>query len=368
MVRSNRIHRIALCWVFVLGSLGVAHGQERQNRRGAGSDLTLWYKQSAAAWVEALPVGNGRLGAMVFGDVQHERIQLNEDTLWAGHPVERNRVGAHEHLNEARRLIFEGQYAEGQAIVQNELMGERIAPRSYQTLGDLELDIETDAKIEEYSRWLHLDTATAGTEYRAGGARFKRDVFASPVDQAVVVRFVCDKPGQITLNARLSREENASVETVGYDGLVMRGQADRGEKHEGVEFEARLKAVVLGGKVAASDKGLRIEKADRVTFYITAGTSYRGGDYSQRCQEQLAAAQKKSYREFRRSHIQEHRRLFRRVELDLGTSEAEKLPTDERLNAVKEGAVDPQLLALYFQYGRYLLLCSSRPGCMPANL
>ena len=363
----------------VYGSQSVSQNDEQWNH------LKLWYNKPAQKWIEALPVGNGRLGAMVYGTVQTERLQLNEDTLWAGHPLDRDRVGAYKHLPEARRLIFEGKYAEAQSIMQREFMGERLI-RSYQTLGDLRLGFGDNGQVADYRRQLDLDAATVTVTYRLGDATFTREVFSSPVDQCIVVRLSCDKPAQITFDASLWRPEDFTVETVGPDSIVMKGQATMQGEHKGVNFEARLKIIPEGGKLIvrrgrpglasreqgqdalATDEGLRLENADAATLLITAATNYRGDDPQAVCEKQLAAAGRKNYPELRRAHLAEHRRLFRRVALNLGETAAADKPTDERLDAMKGGADDPALCALYFQFGRYLLMSSSRPGCMPANL
>jgi alpha-L-fucosidase 2 len=329
--------------------------------------LKLWYDKPAQKWTEALPVGNGRLGAMVYGTVQTERLQLNEDTVWAGHPLDRDRVGAYKHLPEARRLIFEGKYAEAQRIMQQEFMGERLI-RSYQTLGDLRLRFGDNGQVTDYHRQLDLDAATATVTYRLGDATFTREVFSSPVDQCIVVRLTCDKAAQITFDASLWRPEDFTVETVGPDRIVLKGQATMKGEHKGVNFEARLKVIPEGGKLTATDKGLRLENADAATLLIAAATNYRGENPQAVCEKQLAAAGRKKYHELMWSHLAEHRQLFRRVTLNLGETALADKPTDERLKAVKDGSDDPALCALYFQFGRYLLISSSRPGCMPANL
>ena len=312
-------------------------------------------------------MGNGRLGAMVFGAVDSERLQLNEDTVWAGHPLERDRVGAHKHLAQARQLIFEGKYTEAQKLVQNQFMGERLI-RSYQTLGDLTLRFPEGSAVADYRRELNLDTAVASVNYRMGEVHFTREVFSSPVDQCIVVRLSSDKPGRITFEAGLSRPEDFAVKIIAPDRIVMSGRAAMQGEHKGVTFEAQLKIIPEGGKLSATDAGLRLENADAATLLIVAATDYRGYDPSGVCERQLAPAAKKDYLTLRRAHVAEHRRLFRRVALDLGHSDAPGKPTDERLAAMKAGADDPDLCALYFQFGRYLLICSSRPGCMPANL
>ena len=332
--------------------------------------LVLWYRRPARNWVQAVPVGNGRLGAMVFGGVNRERIQLNEDTLWAGHPVPRDRVGAHKHLARARQLIFDGKYVEGQALVQKEFMGPRIAPRSYQTLGDLHLDFGKLAEAANFRRELDLDTAIARVTYRAGDATFTREVFATPVHQALVVRLACDKPGRLTLDVQLGRPENGEVTVVGADQLVLNGQCDKGEETEGVQFVGRLGVKAEGeeGTVTARGGGLRIIEADAATLLLTAATTYNQKDPAAVTLKQLLAAYGTPYAALRDAHVAEHRRLFRRVALDLGPSPHPDLPTDERLQAVQHGATDPALVVQHFQLGRYLLIGSSRPGCLPANL
>ena len=352
--------------LFVAGCSALGTHSPGQSRRG-WENLKLWYDEPAAKWTEALPVGNGRLGAMVFGTVETEQLQLNEDTVWAGKPTERDRAGAYRHLAEARRLIFEGKYVEGQQVMQREFMGERLV-RGYQTLGDLKLRFPSGPDVTDYRRQLDLDTAIASVSYRSGDATFTREVFASPVDQCIVVRLSCDKRRQITFDASLSRPADFEVETIAPDRIVMIGRATQEGQHKGVRFEAQLKIIPEDGKLVATDDGLRVEKANAATLLIVAGTDYRGDDPRRLCDECLAGASKKKYRGLRRSHIAEHRRLFRRVALDLGTTDAANRPTDKRLAAVKDGDDDPDLCALYFQFGRYLLISSSRPGCMPANL
>jgi len=362
----NYVKAAVVAVLLVSGCSATGARSPGQNLAGP-KGLTLWYDEPAQQWTEALPVGNGRLGAMVFGAVQTEHLQLNEDTVWAGKPIERDRVGAHKHLAEARQLIFEGKYAEGQKIMQQEFMGQRLI-RSYQTLGDLKLRFAGARTFTDYRRQLDLDTAIASVTYRAGDAFFTREVFSSPVDQCIVVRLTSSQRGRITFDAELSRPEDFVVETIAPDRIVMIGQATQDGQHKGVKFETQLRIVPEGGKLTATDKGLRLEKANAATLLIVAGTDYRQDDPSTLSDGYLAGVVGKSYRALRRAHVAEHRRLFRRVDLGLGATDAADRPTDERLAAMKKGADDPALCALYFQFGRYLLICSSRPGCMAANL
>ena len=331
------------------------------------NDLTLWYRRPAKEWVEALPIGNGRLGAMVFGGIQHERVQLNEESVWSGKPIARDKPGAASHLAEVRRLLFEGKYLQAQNLVAEKMMGLRLdtGTHTYQTLGDLHLDFEHKGKASHYRRELSLDEAIARVTYRIGEATFTREVFSSAVDQTLVIRLSSDKPGTLSLEARLSRSRDARTETVSADHLIMSGHVNAGN---GVRFEAQLLLLPERGRLMKTATGIRLVNADAATLLLVAATDYRGTDPHAVCEKQLAAGRGKSYAKLRRDHVAEHQRLFRRVELHLGDAGTNTLPTDERLAAMKAGAEDPQLMALYFQFGRYLLISSSRPGTLPANL
>ena len=340
------------------------------------SELVLWYERPAQKWTEALPVGNGRLGAMVFGGTTKERIQLNEDTVWAGPPVPEDRKGAYVHIEKARELFFEGKYSEGQKIMQDNVMGERISPRSYQTLGDLRIKTAVGDKCSSYRRELDLDTAIATTTFVQNDVKYTREVFASAVDDVIVVRLTADRPGNISIVLGLDREADFEVENIGSKGLAMFGQASHNGKHKGVKYHARLKAELNGGTITSREKELEIKGADDLTIYIAAATDYNKAepykpltrDLIAVCERQIEAARKKRYEELKRDHIAEHQRFFRRVSLQLGNDVKAEIPTDKRLEAVKRGGQDSGFVSLYFQFGRYLLICSSRPGCMPANL
>lgn len=332
------------------------------------SEWLLWYRQPAAEWVEALPIGNGRLGGMVFGTVEQERIQLNEDTVWAGPIENRDRVGAYKYLPEARRLIFEGRYTEAEKIMQEQFLGPRVAPMGYQTLGDLKLRFKRHEKSTDYKRQLNLDTAIASVEYQIGDTSYSRQVLASPVDQAIVIQLTASKPGQLAFEIELSRPEEFEVVPTGSNQLIMQGLVDKGKRTEGVRYVCRLMAIPKGGTIGVNDQRLLVDGADSVMILISAATSYNRSDPAAAAQEQIENAARQSFETLRDRHIAEHQRLFGRVRLDLGKSENTALPTDQRLDAVKQGAFDPQLAALYFQYGRYLLISCSRPGCLPSNL
>jgi alpha-L-fucosidase 2 len=333
---------------------------------------TLWYRQPADKWVEALPVGNGRLGCMIFGGVETERLQLNEDSLWSGGPrPNADRPDAWTHLSEIRELLFEGKYIQAERLTNKYMTNQGggfdgAYNGAFQTLGNLTFEFEHDSKrVGAYRRTLDLDTAIAEVTYLVGGASFKREIFSSPVDQVIVVRIACDKPGKISFTAKLSRPADAKARFTAPDGIVMRGKCDGGT---GMKFEAHLKAISIGGKVSGSGNTLRVDSADEVILLLAAATDYRGKDQTALCEKQIAGASDKTFAALRDEHVAAHQELFRRVELNLGKTGAGRRPTDERLNNVKRGGMDPELMALYFQYGRYLLISSSRPGCMPANL
>jgi alpha-L-fucosidase 2 len=347
---------------------------------GDESPLTLWYRQPAAQWVEALPVGNGRLGAMVFGGIEHERLQLNEDTLWAGGPYDPSHAAAREALPRVRRLIASGAFAEAERLVMEQVIARPPREMPYQTVGDVTITMAGGASATDYRRSLDLDTAIARTDFRVGNIRYAREVFASPIDQVIVCRLTAAEPnaaasapGRITATVAMSTPMAATVRTEGTDTLVLAGvNGDAFGIKGALTFQARVRVLVDGGSVAADGTQLRIVAARSATLLIAAATSFRryddvSGDPGTATTRAIAAAAARPLDVMRAEHVAEHQRLFRRVTLDLGTSPAASLPTDERIRGFAGGA-DPQLAALYFQYGRYLLISSSRPGTQPANL
>ncbi|MGA2279522.1 MAG: glycoside hydrolase family 95 protein [Verrucomicrobiota bacterium] len=373
-------------------SLPVFTGEFSGEAPAPAEPLSLWYRQPATNWVSALPVGNGRLGAMVFGGITSERLQLNEDTLWAGGPYDPDNTNAPTALPEVRRLIFDGKYAEAQKLAGQKMMAKPLRQMPYETLGDLILNFPTNAAVEDYRRDLNLDIAVARVTYTSGGVKFKREIFSSPVDQVIVMRLMADKPGQISFTvgmntpqkAEMSVEINTNAPVVGLTNdatLVMRGVNGQASGIKGaLKFEARVLVLPARGKISVDADKISVTNADSVTLLIAATTSYKNyhdvsGDPEAITKQQIAGAYYKWWcgnvadcvDTTLRDHIAEHQRLFRRVELNLGETDAMKLPTDERIAHFADGN-DPQLAALYFQFGRYLLICSSRPGGQPANL
>lgn len=539
------LNLVGLCVLTVL-TCGYAGAADKP------SDLMLWYKQPATQWLEALPVGNGRLGAMVFGGIEEERIQLNVDSLWAGPPVPEDRVGAYRCIEQARRLIFEGRHSEAQRLVQQNVMAERISPRSHQTLGDLHIrmvgadgapaaetnsivlgpwrradrkmlsgdgwlgvqfddsawttvegrnDLSvavnsevvfrtvvelTQAQLDAgfktlelgpiddhstiyvnaqeagrtndytkaysfgvgkhlkpgrnaivvvagniggpgsmadsakltrkpvatcYRRQLDLTTAIATTTFEKNGVTYTREVFACasplttdkpstpPVFDGIIIRLTADKPGMISVDVNMDRPTDYEVKVLAPEPhhglvtdnehghkmdrdltsrrnwmLVMSGQASHNGRHKGVQYSTCLQPVAEGGRISASDNTLQIRNANAVTFYFNVRTNYSlrpphlTGDVPAYSGDLFRGLSSLPYEQFKSSHIAAHRQLFERVSLDLGRTPAADKPTDERLWSLQRGGDDPALIALYFQYGRYLLMSSSRPGTMPANL
>ena len=354
----------------------------------SSEDLVIWHQKPAPQWNQATPVGNGRLGAMIHGKVRSERIQLNEDSLWSGAPQDADNPTALEMLPEIRQLLFDRKFTEAQALAEKHMVcqgpgsnrgrGAKVAYGSYETLGDLNLTFThpDDAEPENYRRALDLDTATATVSYKIDGVRFTREIFATAPDEAIVIRLSADKRGALDFHASLSRPEAAETRTVGDSQLLMHGQLWNGEGPHGMKFAARLAVDAGDGDISTADGGLHITNATEATLLITAATDYRlrlpdwrHGDPEEKSLKLLEAVIGKNVDAMHKAHIEDYQKYFRRVSLDLGGDPAiAKTPTDGRLAAMKEGAADPGLIAQYFQFGRYLMISSSRPGTMPANL
>jgi len=335
--------------------------------------LLLWYDKPASEWTEALPIGNGRLGAMVFGGPANELLQLNEDTLYAGSPYDPNNPQALEALPEARRLIFAGKYKEAHDLVGAKMMAQPIKQMPYEPVGDLKLSFRNHDNIKNYRRQLDLNTAIATTFYDDGITTFMREIFASPVDQVIVVNLVADRLKQLNFTVTFETPQQATVSTEGSDTLVLRGvNGDSSGIKGGLKFESRVLVVAEFGQTRAEKESIVVSHAFAALLFIATATSYRSyndtsGDPTAIVREQLKLASQKTYFSMRAAHIREHQRLFHRVKLDLGRTGAADLPTDQRPAQFLQG-LDPHLATLYFQYGRYLLISSSRPGSQPANL
>jgi len=355
------------------------------------ADPVLWYRHPAQKWGDALPVGNGRLGGMVYGGVTQEHIQLNEDTIWNGRKRDRINPEALKTLPEVRRLLFEGKPKEAEMLEDKKMMGIPNRQPPYQPLGDLNLEFQDHGNATEYRRELNLATGVVRIAYRVDDARFTREVFASAPGQVLVVHIASDKPGRVSFRATLTRSQDSQTVAAVPDRLILQGEAiahtsfwitpnQKPEQRKaetdqleptGVKFRSVLRAVNEGGKIEISGNELVVTNANAVTLLLVAATDYRGGDPTVACDQYLAHAAK-PYATLKSEHVADHEKLFRRVELEMApatdAATIESLPIDERISRVKQGKDDPELVALYFQFGRYLLMGSSRPGTMAANL
>lgn len=321
---------------------------------------------------------------MVFGGWPTERIQLNEQSIWAGPPLPELMPGAREAVHEARSLLLAGRYREAEHLVQTRVLHPHTGPRSYQPLGDVLLNAPEGQKemppCTMYRRRLDLDKAVAVVEYEANGVRHRREQFVTAVDQVVVLRWTADRPGQISTHIEFTREAGAVVRAAADDTIEWIGQADHEGTHLGVQFAVVLKALATGGSIKREGNMLVVTEANEIILYIAARTDYQMKNPEQRldldlvgrCLQDIQQALDKSYERLMQDHLKEYQGWFHRVQLELSASSTnpvrESLPMDCRLETFRNGAVDPGLFSLYFQFGRYLLISSSRPGCMPANL
>lgn len=363
--------------------------------------LQLWYKQPSGKWEEALPVGNGRLGAMVYGRPDKEILQINEESVWAGNKFNDANPNAFRYLDTIRKLIFAGENEEAQKLAQQNFVavdGEnsnRIARnfRSYQTLMNVNIDYGA-RDVTDYKRQLNLMNGIATTTYKVNGIEYKQEVLASAPDNVIVVRITTVKPG--TINAILSLDrpdtrdtathmKDCTVTTAGNNQLILNGRINdknakdlRGPEGYHMRFAGMLQAVPQGGTVTAKQQTLQIKNAAAVTIYIQGATNYNavkqdideGANIAlNKCKQLLQKAAIRSYAQIAASHVKDFEPYMKRVQLQINESVEDELPTDERLQLTKTGKEDTHLIALYFQYGRYLLLSSSRkPGLLPANL
>ena len=343
----------------------------------------LWYESPAEKWEEALPVGNGRLGAMVFGKYGEERIQLNEETYWSGGPYSTVFKGGAEVLPQIQQHLFNGEPLKAHKLFGRHLMGYPVEQQKYQSLANLHLFFEKQEEISNYKRWLDLNNGITSTEYRVGDVTFKRDVFSSSPDQVIVVRLTADKPGNISFRAQLRGCRNSAhsnyatdyfrMDGEGNDGLVLTGKSADYMSVEGkVRYKAQLKAVNVGGSIKVIGDELFIENADVVTLYIVAATNFVNykdvsADQNLRVKNNLEKLEDKSYKEIYTDAVSDYQKYFQRVSLDLPTTENSWLPTDQRMEGLKNN-VDPNLAALCYNFARYVLISSSRPGTEAANL
>ncbi len=338
------------------------------------ADLDLWYRQPAKEWTEALPIGNGRLGAMVFGGVARERLQLNESTFWAGGPYQPTNPEALPYLAEVRALIFAGRYAEAEALANRHLMAKPHLEMSYQPVGDLWLDMAPGGPVDAYRRGLDLDRAVTVTEYRAVGVGFRREAFVSAADDVLVVRLTADRPGALAFTLEASSPQPGGIEAAAAPGTIGFAGTNRGEHGVAgaLRFVFRARVQHEGGALRRDGDSLRLEAASEALILVDAATSFRryndvSGDPAAAAAARLDRAANAGWDALLQRHVEAHRRLYRRLSIDLGTTPAALLPTDERV-AANPTTPDPALAALFLQFGRYLMISSSRPGTQPATL
>src|SRR5690348_3990076 len=338
-------------------------------------DLKLWYNKPAGdVWENALPVGNGFLGAMVYGNVDTETIQLNEYTVWSGSPNINDNPLALDSLAEIRKLIFEGKQKEAEQIANRVIISKKSQGQMYEPVGELHLAFDGQNNYTNYHRELDIEKAVAKTSYKVGGVTFTRQVLASFPDRVIVVRLTASKPGSLSFNAFYSTPQpNATTKTTSSKELTIAGTTI---DHEGIKGMVRFKGITRikteGGALSTTDTSLLVNGANAATIYISIATNFNnyqdlGGNENERAASYLNKAYPKNFGDILKAHISAYQKYFNRVKLDLGTTVAAKLPTDERLRNFDK-ADDPQLVTLYYQFGRYLLISSSQPGGQPATL
>lgn len=363
------------------------------------SDLTLWYTKPAPVWTQALPVGNGRIGAMVFGGAnrgtnngdqeaaranrdivdgkqtraQDEHLQLNESTIWQGSRADHLNPKAHEGFLQVRRLLLESKGVDGAKIAEAEkIAADTMLPTprgmpGYSTLGDLYVRSAGDDAVTEYRRELNLETGVATVSYTSGGVHYNREVFASVPDRVIVLRLTADKPGKLTFVVSMDRPADFDVRILGDHDIALTQGPDHKEQ---IRFQGQVRVQLAGGSIERQEKALSVSKADEATLLIAAASDFYAKSPAEQCAAMLDAAAKKSFAQLRTATVEDETRLMRRVAFHLGTPDPalNALPTDERLKRVSAGGTDLGLQTLYFQFGRYLLTGSSRPGGLPANL
>lgn len=329
--------------------------------------MKIWFDTEASVWEEGLPIGNGRLGAMIFGKTDKELLQLNEDSIWYGSSINRNNPDAFKHLDNVRNLIEAGRISEAEALAKLALSGVPNSQRPYQTMGNLELEIgHPKACIEEYKRELNLANGTVTVEYIYDGIRFQRTYFSSAVDQVLCVRLTADQRHSVSLTAYLRRGRyldgsGALSQNTVYMDVDCGGNG-------AVKYRTILRAEVSGGAVQSIGETILINKADEVVLYLGCSTSFREEEYKSACAKTLDICCKKAYLQLYDDHINDYQRLFNRVDFYLEGDRYDDLPTHLRLERIRNGYKDEKLICLYFNFARYLMISSSRPGSLPANL
>ena len=339
------------------------------------NDLKLWYNEpSGAVWENALPVGNGRLGAMIYGNVGTDIFQLNEHTVWSGSPNRNDNPNALESLDKVRELIFSGAYKAAEQLANDKIITKKSHGQMFQPVGNLELSFPGHSEYQDYYRELDISKAVSKTSYKVNGITFTREAFVSLTDRLLVIHLTASQPGQINFTASLTTPHAGSkIATTAENGISLWGKTSDHEGVEGkVKFNALMGLTTKNGKTTRTDTTVTVAQADEAVMMVSIATNFNSyqdlnGDEIQRAKSFLNAGIDKDYEVLKSDHIKKYQEMFNRVVLDFGKTEASKRPTDERL-ANFRNTTDPSFVALYFQYGRYLLISSSQPGGQPANL
>lgn len=350
-----------------------------ESNEDSASTRTLWFAQPADQWTAALPVGNGWLGGMVFGVPGKEQVQISDDGVWDGQVRNRNNPAAGKAVPEIRRLLFEGKVLEAQALAQSSMLAIPLNLPMNETVGDLWLDFDLPGPVTGYRRDLNLRDAVTRVSFDSGGVSFQREYFSSAPDRVLVVRITANRKGAISLAARLSRPASFKTKTAGDNRLVMTGTAlpvapptDPATQIRNVGISFRCEAVVLpeGGTVHAADGEVRVSGADAVTLLLTNATNHRTPDMEATCEAALHEAMPRPYEELRERHVSDYRGYFDRSDITFtqGADPLAAMPTDQRVMRMKQGKNDEFLLETYYHFGRYMLISSSRPGSLAANL
>jgi alpha-L-fucosidase 2 len=331
------------------------------------SRMKIWFNQPAQDWNGALPVGNGKLGAMIFGGVAKEHIELNESTVWTGEPRWDANPESLKSLSEVRRLLFQGKYREAETLAQKSILGTKPQnpAATYQALGDLFLDFGLQRNPLNYRRDLDIEDAIATVSYTCNGINFLREVFSSAPDQYLVIRLSADKTASLTFSIRMSRQGNKAAIVTNGEEMSMSEHVGDGI---GVQMFSRLKVIAYGGTVVSGGDSIRISNANSVIIFLTAATNYFGDDPALLTRRRLDSVTRRSYGDIKKDHVSDYQKYFKRVDLDLGSGDGNYFTTDARMSAMQNGYIDMDLIELYYQFGRYLLISSSRPGGLPANL
>ena len=364
--------KILISIALILVIVGCSENPKKNNGH-INNPMKLWYQKPANEWIEALPVGNGRLGAMVFGNPAKETIQLNENTIWAGSPHRNDNPEAKEALPEVRQLIFEGRYKEAQNLVNQKFISKNSHGMPYQTAGNLSLLFPGHENFKNYYRELNIETAVTFTRYDVDEVTYNREVFASFPDQVIILRIKASEAGKINFTASMNHPAPVAISTEGKNKLIMSGVTGDHDSIQGaVKFQVQVKIESEGGSVTAANDSIFVSDANASILYISMASSYNNykdisANAGERAKTHLQKALKNVYEKALQDHISDYQRYFNRVSIDLGVTDSVKNPTDIRIEQFANGN-DPQLVALCFQFGRYLLISSSRPGGQPANL